>query len=118
MTLTAEAICKMASAYESFHRLVIAPGEIVLRQTRLVRIEARLSKSLARVRDLATGLEEDVALAELRGRTVLTDAGRADQHLEAFRISSGEAELVATGREQILGELISGNGDWSIEALR
>jgi putative transposase len=103
----------VASAYESFHRLVIAPGEIVLRNTRLVRIEARLSTSLARVRDLATGIEENVALAELRGRTVLTDAARADQHLESFRISSGEAELVATGREQILAELISGNGDWS-----
>jgi hypothetical protein len=58
----------VASAYESLHKLVIAPGEIVLRHTRLVRIEARLSTSLARVRDLATGLEEDVALAELRGR--------------------------------------------------
>jgi hypothetical protein len=45
----------VASADDSFHRLVIAPGEIVLRHTRLVRIEARLSKSQARVRDLATG---------------------------------------------------------------
>ena len=102
-----------ASACDSFHRLVIAPGEIVLRHTRLVRIEARLSKSLARVRDLATGREEDVSLAELRGRTVLTDAVRADLHLETFRVSSGEAELVATGREQILGELLSGGGEWS-----
>jgi putative transposase len=113
MTLAAEAICMVASAYESFFRLVIAPGEIVLRYTRLVRIEARLSKSLARVRDLATGLEEDVALSELRGRAVLTDAVRADQHLETFRISSGEAELVATGREEILAELICGLGEWS-----
>ncbi len=103
----------VASAYESFFRLVIAPGEIVLRHTRLVRIEARLSKSLARVRDLATGLEEDVALSELRGRAVLTHAVRADQHLETLRISSGEAELVATGREEILAELISGIGEWS-----
>jgi hypothetical protein len=53
-------------------------------------------------RDLATGLEEDVALSELRGRAVLADAVRADQHLETFRISSGEAELVAAGREEIL----------------
>jgi putative transposase len=113
MTLAAEAICVVASAYESFFRLVIAPGEIVLRHTRLVRIEARLSKSLARVRDLATGLEEDVALSELRGRAVLTNAHRADQHLETLRISSGEAELVATGREEILAELISGTGEWS-----
>jgi putative transposase len=113
MTLVAEAICMVASAYESFFRLVIAPGEIVLRHTRLVRIEARLSKSLARVRDLATGLEEDVALSELRGRAVLTHAVRADQHLETLRISSGEAELVATGREEILAELISGIGEWS-----
>lgn len=103
----------VASAYESFYRLVIAPGEIVLRHTRLVRIEARLSKSLARVCDLATGLEEEVALSDLRGRAVLTDAVRADQHLESFRISSGEAELVATGREEILAELISGTGEWS-----
>jgi hypothetical protein len=68
MTLAAKAICMVASAYESFFRLMIAPGEIVLRHTRLVRIEARLSKSLARVRDLATGVEEDVAPSELRGR--------------------------------------------------
>jgi hypothetical protein len=27
----------VASAYESLHRLVVAPGEIVLRDTRLVR---------------------------------------------------------------------------------
>jgi hypothetical protein len=109
----------VASAYESFHRLVIAPGEIVLRNTRLVRIEARLSKSLARVRDLATGREEEVALAELRGRTALTDAVRADLRLETSRVSSGEAELVATGREQILGELLTGNGEWSsrVQAL-
>jgi hypothetical protein len=73
-----------------FHRLVIAPVEIVLRHTRLVRMEARLSRSLARVRDLATGMEEDVALAELRGRAVLTDGPRAYQHLETFRVSSGE----------------------------
>jgi putative transposase len=109
----------VASAYESFHRLVIAPGEIVLRHTRLVRIEARLSKSLARVRDLATGREEEVALAELRGRTALTDAVRADQRIETSRVSSGAAELVATGREQILGELLTGNGEWSsrVQAL-
>jgi putative transposase len=113
MTLAAEAICMVASAYESIFRLLIAPGEIVLRHTRLVRIEARLSKSLARVRDLATGLEEDVALSELRGRAVLTNAIRADQHLETFRISSGEAEVVATGREEILAELICGIGEWS-----
>jgi hypothetical protein len=28
----------VASAYDSLHRLLIAPGEIVLRHTRLVRI--------------------------------------------------------------------------------
>jgi len=63
MTSAAKAICMVASAYESFFRVVIAPGEIVLRHTRLFRIAARLSKSLARVRDLATGREE--ILAEL-----------------------------------------------------
>ena len=51
----------VASADESVHRLVIAPGEIVLKHTRLVRIEATLPISLARVRDFATGLAEDVA---------------------------------------------------------
>ena len=87
----------VASAYQSFFRLVIAPGEIVLRHTRLVRIEARLSKSLARVRDLATGLVEDVALSDLRGGGVLTHAVRADQHLESFRISSGEHRRCVEG---------------------
>ena len=38
----------LASAYECFHRLTIA-GRIVLIHKRLVRIEARLSNSLARV---------------------------------------------------------------------
>jgi hypothetical protein len=33
---------------------------------------------------------------------MLTDAVRADQHLETFRISSSEAELDATGREEIV----------------
>jgi putative transposase len=103
----------VASAYDSLHRLLIAPGEIVLRHTRLVRIEQRLSNSLARVRDLATGLEEDVDLAELRGRSTLTDGTRANQLVETFRVCSGEAELVATVREQILAELISSPGEWS-----
>lgn len=53
------------------HRMVVAPGEIVLRDTRLVRIEARILKSLACVRDLATGQREDVPLADLRGRAVV-----------------------------------------------
>jgi hypothetical protein len=69
----------VASAHESPHRLVVAPGEIVLCDTRLVRIEARLSKSLARVRDLATGQREDVPLTDLRGRAVLTDSVQTDQ---------------------------------------
>jgi hypothetical protein len=78
----------VASAHESTHRLVVAPGEIVLRDTRLVRIEARLSKSLARVRDLATGQREDVPLAALRGRAILTDSMQTDQHLESSRACS------------------------------
>jgi hypothetical protein len=73
---------------------VIAPGEIVLRHTPLVRIKARLLNSRTRLRDLATSLEEDAALSELRGDAVLTDAVLADQHFETFRFGSGEAELV------------------------
>jgi putative transposase len=103
----------VASADESIHRLVVAPGEIVLKNTRLVRIEARLSKSFARVRDLATGLQEDAALADLRGRAMLTDAPRADGRVEAFRTISDRSELVASSREEILIELINGVGDWS-----
>jgi transposase len=104
----------VASADESLHRLVIAPGEIVLKHTRLVRIEAILSKSFVRVRDLATGLEDDVALADLRGRTGLTEAPRADQRVDAFRTMSDQSELVATGREEILAELLNGVDPWSI----
>jgi hypothetical protein len=37
---------------------------------------------------------------------------------ETFRVSSGEAELVATGREEILAELISGIGECSIRVVR
>jgi putative transposase len=103
----------VASADESVHRLVIAPGEIVLKHTRLVRIEATLPNSLTRVRDLATGLAEDVALADLRGRTVLTEAIRADQRVEGFRAISDRSELVAISREEILAELLDGVGDWS-----
>ena len=103
----------VANAGESFHRLVLAPGEIVLKRTRLVRIEATQPNSLARVRDLATGLEEDVAFADLRGRSVLTEAVRADLQVEAFRTVSDRSELVATCREEILAELLHGVGDWS-----
>jgi hypothetical protein len=88
----------VASAHESPHRVVIAPGEIVLRDTRLVRIEARLSKSLARVRDLATGQREDVPLASLRGRAILTDSVQTDQHLESSRACSGGEEGIAASR--------------------
>jgi len=63
----------VASAHESPHRLVVALDEIVLRDTRRVQIEARLSKSLARLRDLATGHREDVPPAALRRRANLTD---------------------------------------------
>jgi hypothetical protein len=84
----------VASALESPHRLVVAPGEILLRDTRLVRVEARLSKSLARVRDLATGQREDVPLADLRGRAILTDSIQIDQHLESSRACSvGEEDI-------------------------
>ena len=103
----------VASAHESPHRLVVSPGEIVLRDTRLVRIEARLSKSLARVLDLATGQREDVPLAMLRGRTILTDSIRTDQHLESSRTCSVDEEDIAVSREQILSELLNGTGDWS-----
>ena len=73
------------------HRLIIAPREIVLCDTRLVRIETRLSKSLARVLDQATGEREDVPLASLRGRAILTDSIQIDQHLESARdCSAGE----------------------------
>lgn len=103
----------VASAHESPHRLVVAPGEIVLRDTRLVRIEARLSKSLARVLDLATGQREDVPLAALRGRTILTASIQTDQHLESSRTCSLGDEDIAVSREQILSELLDGTGDWS-----
>lgn len=103
----------VASAHESPHRLVVSPGEIVLRDTRLVRIEARLSKSLARVLDLATGQREDVPLATLRGRTILTDSIQTDQHLESSRTCSVDEEDIAVSREQILSELLNGTGDWS-----
>ena len=103
----------VASAHESPHRLVVAPGEIVLRDTRLVRIEARLSKSLARVLDLATGQREDVPLAALRGRAILTASIQTDQHLESSRTCSLGDEDIAVSREQILSELLDGTGDWS-----
>jgi hypothetical protein len=103
----------VASAHESPHRLVVAPGEIVLRDTRLLRIEARLSKSLARVRDLATGQREDVPLAALRGRAILADSIQIDQHLETSRGCSVAEEDIAASREQILGELLNGTGEWS-----
>jgi putative transposase len=103
----------VASAHESPHRLVVAPGEIVLRDTRLVRIEARLSKSLARVRDLATGQREDVPLAALRGRAILADSIQIDRHLETSRGCSVAEEDIAASREQILGELLNGTGEWS-----
>src|ERR1700692_3498328 len=91
----------VASAHESPHRLVIAPGEIVLRDTRLVRIEVRLSKSLARIRDLATGQQEDVPLAALRGRAILTDAMQSDYHLELSRAYQGAEEDIAPGPPKI-----------------
>jgi putative transposase len=103
----------VASAHESPHRLVIAPGEIVLRDTRLVRIEARLSKSLARVRDLATGQRDDVPLVALRGRASLTDSIHIDQHLESSRACSVGDEYIAASREKILNELLNGIGEWS-----
>jgi transposase InsO family protein len=113
MALAAEAMCMVTGAFESPHRLVIAPGEIALRDTRLVRIEARLSSSMARVQDLATGQIEDVSLSDLRGRAMLTDATRVDQILESSRACGADAERVAVTREQILGELLGGHGDWS-----
>jgi putative transposase len=97
-------------------RLEIRAGEIAVCDTRLVRIEACLKDGAARVRDLATGDINEVAIATLRARASISHGPKIDAHLEAARSSKAAPWQRAADRERALGALFDGSGAWGERA--
>jgi Helix-turn-helix domain len=97
-------------------RLEIRAGEIAVRDSRLVRIEACLNNGVARVRDLATGEIDEVAIATLRARSSIAHGPEIDAHLEAARSSKAVPWQRAADREQVLAALFDGSGAWGERA--
>lgn len=104
------------SADRSMLRLEIRAGEIAVCDTRLVRIEACLNDGVARVRDLATGEINAVAISALRARASIAHGPQIDAHLEAARSSKAVPWQRAANREQALGALFDGSGAWGERA--
>jgi Helix-turn-helix domain len=104
------------SADRSMLRLEIRAGEIAVRDSRLVRIEACLNNGVARVRDLATGEIDEVAIATLRARSSIAHGPEIDAHLEAARSSKAVPWQRAADREQVLAALFDGSGAWGERA--
>jgi putative transposase len=104
------------NADRSLLRLSIRVGEIVVRDSRLVRIEERLDGDRVKVCDLATGESSEVSLSNLRGRSAVAEGASIDAHLELTRASTDVAWRRATSREQALGALFEGSGPWGQRA--
>jgi hypothetical protein len=84
------------NADRSLLRLSIRVGEIVVRDSRLVRIEERLDGDRVKVCDLATGESSEVSLSNLRGRSAVAEGASIDAHLELTRASTDVAWRRAT----------------------
>ena len=106
------------SADRSMLRLSIRPGEIAVRDSRLVRIETRLADGQVRVEDLATGEFDEVPIADLRARSAIANGASIDAHLEASRSSEAVPWQRAAAREEALAALFEGSGPWGERAQR
>lgn len=98
------------SADRNLLRLGVRVGEIAIRDSRLVRIEARLRNGRVRIQDLATGEIEDVHLGELRARSTSSDKAEADSRLETNRSVLDPRRQAASARERTLSTLFEGQG--------
>src|SRR5271154_1913881 len=101
MTPVADAICMVASTYESLFLLVIAPSEIVLRHAIGSHRSAIIEVCDARAQP-GHRPGRGCCANRVGARAVLTDSALADPHLEIFRFRAGETELAAAGRQEIL----------------
>lgn len=98
------------SADPSLLRLRIQVGEIAVRDSRLVRIEATLRNGTVRVRDLVSGDVDEVPVGSLHSRAAEAESPLLDSHLEISRSTDRDTWDVAAKREQALHVLLDGDG--------
>jgi transposase-like protein len=100
----------------SLLRLSIRAGEIAVRDSRLVRIEACLDGGRVRVRDLATGQFDEAPIGTLQARSSISNGAAIDVHLEASRSTAEIPWSRAAAREKAVTALFEGSGPWGARA--
>jgi putative transposase len=100
----------------SLLRLSIRAGEIAVRDSRLVRIEACIDGGRVRVRDLATGQFDETPVGTLQARSSISNGAAIDVHLEASRSTAEIPWSRAAAREKAVTALFEGSGPWGARA--
>lgn len=90
-------------------RFTVQMGEVVLCNSRLVRIESVLDDGKVRILDLGTNLASEVSIADLRAWASIAEGATIDAHLEAARGSGEIPWQHAKVRECAVAELIEGS---------
>ena len=92
-------------------RFDLVPGTVVAHSGRTVVILNVLETSSVRVRDVATGMEQEVAAAELGGISGSLGPVAAKQRAEQTRLSTRQEWRIARRRERAIRQVIESEGN-------
>ncbi len=86
----------------------VAIGAVAVHAGRLVAIEQRTGAGEVEVRDLVTGMRSTVEVGALRGREAVAASDRRDNNDERRRHLENAEWILATERERVIQELLTG----------
>jgi hypothetical protein len=86
----------------------VAIGAVAVHAGRLVAIEQRTGAGEVEVRDLVTGMRSTVEVGALRGREAVAASDRRDNNDERRRHLENAEWTLATERERVIQELLTG----------